>query len=87
MSLFSFSHFTFSSTLSARGTDSGGTIEVTGDSLILLNAQVDASGTSQGGTVHLGGGWQKAKNELFSVVTCDEPRLYDGMLVRDGSGS
>jgi len=34
-----------------------------------------------------GGGWQKAKNELFSVVSCDEPRLYDGMLVRDGSGS
>ncbi|MBE9539954.1 MAG: hypothetical protein IMF06_12780 [Proteobacteria bacterium] len=34
-----------------------------------------------------GGGWQKAKNELFSVVTCDEPRLYDGLLVRDGTGS
>ena len=34
-----------------------------------------------------GGGWQKAKNELFSVVSCDEPRLYNGMLVRDGSGS
>ena len=34
-----------------------------------------------------GGGWQKVRDELYSVVTCDEPRLYDGKLVLDGSGS
>ena len=36
----------------------GGKIEVTGDSVALLNADIDASGGTQGGTVHLGGGWQ-----------------------------
>ena len=31
------------------------------------------------------GGWQKAQDVMFSVVECDEPRLYDGKMVRDGS--
>ena len=34
-----------------------------------------------------GGGWQKVRDELYSVVTCDEPRLYNGKRVLDGSGS
>ncbi len=33
-----------------------------------------------------GDGWKKAQNELFSVVSCDNPRLYDGKLVRNGAG-
>ncbi len=36
----------------------GGLVEVTGDSVQLTGATVDASGGTQGGTVHLGGGWQ-----------------------------
>jgi len=36
----------------------GGKIEVTGNSVALRNANIDASGGTQGGTVHLGGGWQ-----------------------------
>ncbi len=31
------------------------------------------------------GGWQRAMKTFDGVVDCDEPRLYDGKLVRDGS--
>lgn len=47
----------FSSSVSARGSAYGGRIAVTGDSVYLLNADIDASG-GRGGMVHLGGGWQ-----------------------------
>ncbi len=34
-----------------------------------------------------GGGWQKIQGLLSGVAECDNPRLYDGRLVRDGTGT
>jgi len=34
-----------------------------------------------------GGGWQKIQSLMSGVAECDNPRLYDGKLVRDGTGS
>lgn len=48
----------FFSTLLAKGAQTGGTIEVTGDQVHLRNANVDASGGIRGGMAHIGGGWQ-----------------------------
>jgi len=64
-----------SATIDVRGTQSGGTVEVTANTVALLNANIKSDGGVTGGNIHIGGEWQgsgdldQAKEVIVGVGT------------------